>query len=43
MQKIATEFDNDEFLQHHVAKLPWSSITTIIDQVKDKKQRKSIQ
>ena len=40
MQKFATEFANDEFLQHHVAKLPWSSLTTIIDQVKDKKQRK---
>ena len=39
MQKIATEFDNDEFLQHDVAKLPWTSITTIMDQVKDKKQR----
>lgn len=39
MQKFAAEFNNDEFLQHHVAKLPWSSITTIIDQVKDKKQR----
>ena len=36
MQKFATEFDNDEFLQHDVAKLPWSSITTIMDQVKDK-------
>lgn len=31
MQKFATEFDNDKFLQHHVAKLPWSSLTTIID------------
>lgn len=40
MQKFAAEFDNDEFLQHHVAKLPWTSITTIMDQVKDKKQRK---
>lgn len=40
MQKFATEFANDEFLQHYVAKLPWSSLTTIIDQVKDKKQRK---
>lgn len=40
MQKFASEFDNDEFLQHNVAKLPWSSITTIMDQVKDKKQRK---
>lgn len=39
MQKFATEFDNDEFLQHHVAKLPWSSITTIMDQVKNKEQR----
>lgn len=40
MQKFATEFDNDEFLQHHVAKLPWSSLTTIMDRVKDKEQRK---
>lgn len=40
MQKFATEFDNDEFLQHDVAKLPWTSITTIMDQVKDKEQRK---
>ena len=39
MQKFATEFDNDEFLQHDVAKLPWTSVTTIIDQVKDKEQR----
>ena len=39
MQKFATEFTKDEILQHDVAKLPWSSITTIIDQVKDKKQR----
>ena len=40
IQKFATKFDNDEFLQHHVAKLPWSFITTIMDQVKDKVQRK---
>ncbi len=39
MQKFASEFDNDEFLQHDVAKLPWTSITTIMDQVKDKEQR----
>lgn len=39
MQKFATEFDNDEFLQHDVAKLPWSSVTTIMDQVKGKEQR----
>lgn len=36
MQKFATEFEDDEFLQHHVAKLPWSSLTTIMDQVKIK-------
>ena len=29
MQKFASEFDNDEFLQHDVAKLPWSSIVTV--------------
>lgn len=40
MQKFANEFDNYEFLQHYVAKLPWSSVTTIMDQVKDKEQRK---
>ena len=40
MQKFATEFDNDEFLQHDVAKLPWSSLTTIMDRVKDKEQKK---
>ena len=40
MQKFVTEFDNDEFLQHDVAKLPWSSLTTIMDRVKDKEQRK---
>lgn len=39
MQKFASEFDNDEFLQHDVAKLPWSSLTTIMDRVKDKTQR----
>ena len=39
MQKFATEFENDEFLQGVLAKLPWTSITTIMAQVKDKKQR----
>ena len=39
MKRFASEFDNDEFLQHDVAKLPWTSITTIMDQVKDKEQR----
>ena len=42
MQKFAAEFYNDEFLQHHVAKLPWFSLTTIMDQVKDKKTKKLI-
>ena len=40
MQKYASEFDNDEFLQHDVAKLPWSSITTIMNQGKSKEERK---
>lgn len=40
MQKFANEFNNDDFLQHDVAKLPWSSITTIMDQVKNREQRK---
>ena len=40
MKKFATEFDNYEFLQHHVAKLHWSSITTIMDREKDKNVRK---
>ena len=39
MKKFATDFKDDEFLQHHVAKLPWSSITTIMDKVKIEKQR----
>ncbi len=38
-QKFATEFENDGFLQHYVAKLPWSSVTTIMNQVKGKEQR----
>lgn len=33
---------NDEFLQHSVVKLPWSSLTTIMDQVKGKEQRECI-
>lgn len=40
MQKFAMEFENDEFLQHDVAKLPWSSITTIMDQAKGEEQRR---
>ena len=40
MQKFAKEFEDDKFLQHDVAKLPWSSITVIMDRVKDRKKRK---
>lgn len=40
MQKFASEFDNDEFLQHYVAKLPWSSLTTIMEQEKEKDIRR---
>ncbi len=39
MQKFAMEFESDEFLQHDVAKLPWSSITAVMDRVKEKAQR----
>ncbi len=39
MQKFAKEFSDDEFLQHHVAKLPWTSITTIMDRVNNSEQR----
>ena len=35
MQKFAFEFNHEKFLQHRVAKLPWTSITTIMDLVKD--------
>ena len=36
MQKFATEFENDEFLQHYVAKFPCSSLITIMEQIKNK-------
>jgi len=39
MKKFASEFENNEFLQHYVAKLPWTSITSIMDCVKDKRKR----
>lgn len=39
MQKFAIEFAKDEILQHDAAKLPWSSITLIMDRVKDKEQK----
>lgn len=40
MQKFAMEFDNDEFLQHDVAKLPWNHNQMLLDKIKDKEIRK---
>ncbi len=37
--KVASEFENDKFLQGVLAKLSWTSITAIMDQVKDREQR----
>lgn len=39
MQRFANEFENDDFFQQNVVRLPWSSITTIMEQVEDKVQR----
>ena len=33
--KFVSEFNNDEFLQGVLAKLFWTSIITIVNQVKD--------
>lgn len=40
MQKFATEFDNDEFLQGVLAKLSWNHNQILLDIVKDKEIRK---
>ena len=40
MQKFATEFDNDEFLQEVLAKLSWNHSQTLLDRIKDKNIRK---
>lgn len=40
MQKFATEFDNDEFLQGVLAKLSWNHNQILLDRVKDKEIRK---
>ena len=40
MQKFAMEFDNDEFLQHDVAKLSWNHNQMLLDKIKDKEIRK---
>lgn len=40
MQKFASEFDNDEFLQGVLAKLSWNHNQVLLDRVKDKEIRK---
>lgn len=39
MKKFAKEFEYDSILQHNVAKLPWTTITTIMDKIKDNNER----
>lgn len=39
MKKFAKEFEYDSILQHNVAKLPWTTITTIMDKIKDDNER----
>lgn len=39
MKKFAKEFDYDIILQYDVAKLPWTTITTIMDKIKDYTER----
>lgn len=39
MKKFAKEFEYDSILQHNVAKLPWTTITTIMDKIKDNNVR----
>lgn len=39
MKKFAKEFDYDSILQHNVAKLPWTTITTLMDKLKDNIER----
>ena len=40
MQKFASEFDNDEFLQGVLAKLSWNHNQILLDKIKDKEIRK---
>lgn len=40
MQKFATEFKNDDFLQGVLAKLSWNHNQVLLDRVKDKEIRK---
>ena len=39
MKKFAKEFEYDSILQHDVSKLPWTTITTIMDKIKDEQER----
>ena len=39
MKKFAKEFEYNSILQHDVAKLPWTTITTIMDKIKDDNER----
>ena len=39
MKKFVKEFEYDSILQHNVAKLPWTTITTIMDKIKDEEER----
>ncbi len=40
MQKFASEYDNDEFLQGVLAKLSWNHNQILMDRLKDKEIRK---
>lgn len=40
MQKFATEFDNDEFLQEVLAKMSWNHNQILLDRIKEKEKRK---
>ena len=39
MKKFAKEFEYNSILQHDVAKLPWTTITAIMDKIKDEQER----
>lgn len=39
MQKFAKEFDYDTILQHSIAKLPWGSVISIMDKIKNSEER----
>ena len=39
MKKFTKEFEYDSILQYHVTKLPWTTITTIMDKIKNEQER----